>query len=117
MSLVLHLARTDLQRVWPLAVLSVVLSLGGPLLAERTAAGQEVLREALANHSMYRRWARVLLRRTPRVLAVIAWPNTLIACRAIDRGWIDDVTTNRLRRSTSIAYHRGARSAERRAGR
>lgn len=87
------------------------------LLAERTAAGQEVLREALANHSMYRRWARVLLRRTPRVLAVIAWPNTLIACRAIDHGWIDDVTTNRLRRSTSIAYHRGARSAERRAGR
>jgi glycosyltransferase involved in cell wall biosynthesis len=83
------------------------------LLAARTDAGREVLGEALANHSLYRRWARALLLRWPNALAVIAWPNTLIACRDIDRGRMDDVTTNRLRRSTSIAYHRGAKAARR----
>lgn len=83
------------------------------LLAERTEVGREVLRQALADHSLYRRWARVLLRRWPNVLAVVVWPNTLLACRDIDRGRMDDVTTNRLRRSTSIAYHCGANAARR----
>lgn len=84
------------------------------ILAERTEIGRTTRTEALAQYKLRRRWAKYLLSRRPRVLAAIAWPSTISACRAIDAGKMDRRTCDRFWRSASIAYHVGVwRSAHR----
>ena len=51
------------------------------ILAERTEIGRTTRIEALDQYKLRRRWAKYLLSRHPRVLAAIAWPSTISACR------------------------------------